>query len=131
MRMCQPFEHFAASSGRPKSIRRTIMKPARREICPIHRSLICCDRKLGRKQKKLWLPVQRIEDPPSSQRISGTQVTRGNVGMSGAQVAMKPFTDHPNTLSRRGWAARSGRSLGQSTSHRSTLGSQKGYRGCP
>ncbi len=93
------------------------MKLGRREICPIHRSLICCGRKLGCKQKKLWLPVQRIEDTPSSQRISGTQVTRGKVGMSGAQVAMKPFTDRPNTLSRRDRAAPSGRSLGQSASH--------------
>ncbi len=39
------------------------MKLRKSEMCPIHRSRFCCGRELDRKQRTLWLPVQRIEDP--------------------------------------------------------------------
>ena len=39
------------------------MKLRRNEFCPIHRSLFCCGREQARRQRRLRLGVQRIEDP--------------------------------------------------------------------
>ena len=39
------------------------MKLPRNEYCPIHRSLFCCGREQGRKQRRFQLGVQRIDDP--------------------------------------------------------------------
>ncbi len=39
------------------------MKLRRNEYCPIHRSRVCCGREQSKKERKLWLGVQRIEDP--------------------------------------------------------------------
>ena len=39
------------------------MKHRRNEFCPIHRSLFCCGREQARKERRLRLSVQRIEDP--------------------------------------------------------------------
>ena len=41
----------------------TPMKLRRNEFCPIHRSLFCCGREQARKERRLRLGVQRIEDP--------------------------------------------------------------------
>jgi hypothetical protein len=53
------------------------MKLRRNEFCPIHRSVFCCGRERIRKERRVRLGVQRIEDPhhPRGQR---TQVTGGN-----------------------------------------------------
>ena len=39
------------------------MKLRRNEYCSIHRSRVCCCREQSKKERKLWLGVQRIEDP--------------------------------------------------------------------
>jgi hypothetical protein len=39
------------------------MRLRRNEFCPIHRSLFCCGREQARKERRLRLGVQRIEDP--------------------------------------------------------------------
>lgn len=39
------------------------MKLRRNELCPIHRSLFCCGREQTRRERRLRLSVQRIEDP--------------------------------------------------------------------
>ena len=39
------------------------MKLRRNEYCPIHRSLFCCGREPSKKERRLRLGVQRIEDP--------------------------------------------------------------------
>jgi len=39
------------------------MKLRRNEFCPIHRSLSCCGREQARRERRLRLGVQRIEDP--------------------------------------------------------------------
>ena len=39
------------------------MKLRRNEYCPIHRSMFCCGRQQARKERRLRLGVQRIEDP--------------------------------------------------------------------
>jgi 5-methylcytosine-specific restriction endonuclease McrA len=39
------------------------MKLRRKELCPIHRSVSCCGRQQTRKEQRLRLGVQRIEDP--------------------------------------------------------------------
>ena len=39
------------------------MKLRRNEFCPIHRSLFCCGREQTRKERRVKLGVQRIEDP--------------------------------------------------------------------
>jgi hypothetical protein len=39
------------------------MKLRRNEFCPIHRSLFCCGREQARKERRIRLGVQRIEDP--------------------------------------------------------------------
>lgn len=39
------------------------MKLRMNEFCPIHRSLFCCGRARTRKERRLRLGVQRIEDP--------------------------------------------------------------------
>ncbi len=39
------------------------MKLRRNEYCPIHRSVFCCGREQARKERRLGLGVQRIEDP--------------------------------------------------------------------
>ena len=39
------------------------MKLRRNEYCPLHKSLFCCGREQARKERKLRLGVQRIEDP--------------------------------------------------------------------
>ena len=39
------------------------MKLRRNEYCPIHRSLFCCGREHGPKERRFQLGVQRIEDP--------------------------------------------------------------------
>ena len=39
------------------------MKLRRNEFCPIHRSLSCCGREQARKERRIRLGVQRIEDP--------------------------------------------------------------------
>src|SRR5664279_5495579 len=46
-----------------KSHRSIPMKLRRNEYCPIHRSLFCCGREQARKERRLRLGVQRIEDP--------------------------------------------------------------------
>jgi len=38
------------------------MKLRKNEFCPIHRSLFCCGREQARKERRLGLGVQRIED---------------------------------------------------------------------
>jgi len=42
------------------------MKLRRNEYCPIHRSVSCCGREQSRKERRLRLGVQRIEDPHHS-----------------------------------------------------------------
>ena len=39
------------------------MRLRRNEYCPIHRSLFCCGREQARKERRVRLGVQRIEDP--------------------------------------------------------------------
>jgi len=39
------------------------MKLRLNEICPIHRSRFCCGREQRPRNRKLWAPVRRIEDP--------------------------------------------------------------------
>jgi len=39
------------------------MKLRKNEYCPVHRSRFCCGREQARKEPKLRLGVQRIEDP--------------------------------------------------------------------
>ena len=39
------------------------MKRRKNEYCPIHQSLFCCGREQTRKERRLRLGVQRIEDP--------------------------------------------------------------------
>jgi hypothetical protein len=39
------------------------MKVRRNELCPIQRSLFCCGREQSRRERRLRLGVQRIEDP--------------------------------------------------------------------
>ena len=39
------------------------MKLRRNEYCPIHRSLFCCGRQQLRKERRLQLGIQRIDDP--------------------------------------------------------------------
>ena len=39
------------------------MKLSRNEYCPIHRSRFCCGRQQSKKERKLRLGVQRVEDP--------------------------------------------------------------------
>lgn len=39
------------------------MKLRRNEFCPVHRSIFCCGREPFRKERRVRLGVQRIEDP--------------------------------------------------------------------
>ena len=39
------------------------MKLRRNEYCPLHRSRFCCGREQARKERRIRLAVQRIEDP--------------------------------------------------------------------
>jgi len=39
------------------------MKLRRNEFCPIHRSVFCCGREQARKEGRVRLGVQRVEDP--------------------------------------------------------------------
>jgi hypothetical protein len=39
------------------------MRLRRNEYCPIHRSLFCCGREQARKEHRVRVGVQRIEDP--------------------------------------------------------------------
>ncbi len=48
------------------------MKLRRNEYCPIHRSLFCCGREHVRKERRLQLGVQRIEDPHHPRDIANS-----------------------------------------------------------
>lgn len=38
------------------------MRLRRNERCPIHRSYFCCGREQAKAKRRIWAPVQRIED---------------------------------------------------------------------
>jgi len=99
------------------------MKLRRNEFCPIHRSLFCCGREQARKEHRLQLGVQRVEDPhhprgyrelwsPGEMRKLLNRRSWSRMGNVQSVTSRLPTTarSFPTTSSSRGWEA-----LGQTT----------------